>query len=126
MEKKDWKRNFAFRLKEDDEIISRFICSSKKSESDTIRELLRFAINEINRVRDKRILAENFRQLESKLTELIQTQEKNHHEIMEFLKNNRIISDNEQNESNKDNTNSSMENSIDSVIDMFNADTFLK
>lgn len=126
MEKKDWKRNFAFRLKEDDEIISRFICSSKKSESDTIRELLRFAINEINRVRDERILAENFRQLESKLTELIQTQEKNHHEIMEFLKNNRIISDNEQNESNKDNTNSSMENSIDSVIDMFNADTFLK
>lgn len=126
MEKKDWKRNFAFRLKEDDEIISRFICSSKKSESDTIRELLRFAINEINRVRDERILVENFRQLESKLTELIQTQEKNHHEIMEFLKNNRIISDNEQNESNKDNTNSSMENSIDSVIDMFNADTFLK
>lgn len=126
MEKKDWKRNFAFRLKENDEIISRFICSSKKSESDTIRELLRFAINEINRVRDERILVENFRQLESKLTELIQTQEKNHHEIMEFLKNNRIISDNEQNESNKDNTNSSMENSIDSVIDMFNADTFLK
>lgn len=126
MEKKDWKRNFAFRLKENDEIISRFICSSKKSESDTIRELLRFAINEINRVRDERILVENFRQLESKLTELIQTQEKNHREIMEFLKNNRIISDNEQNESNKDNTNSSMENSIDSVIDMFNADTFLK
>lgn len=126
MEKKDWKRNFAFRLKENDEIISRFICSSKKSESDTIRELLRFAINEINRVRDERILVENFRQLESRLTELIQTQEKNHHEIMEFLKNNRIISDNEQNESNKDNTNSSMENSIDSVIDMFNADTFLK
>lgn len=126
MEKKDWKRSFAFRLKDGDEMISHFITSSKKTESDTIRELLRFAINEIHRVRKERLLAENLNRLESKLVELMRIQQENHQEVMELLKNYQMTSDIGYKEGKQEeNANNSMDSSIDSVIDIFNADDFL-
>lgn len=120
MASKHWKRSFAFRLREEDEMISRFISSSNKSDSDTIRELLRFAISEINKKKQERQLDKNYKQIEAKLLELLHLQEQNHREIIELLQNGMIVDKVDQDNNRSDDTNSSIESSIDSVFDMFN------
>lgn len=120
MSEKDtlWKRTFAFRLKDGDEMISEFIQSSNKSESDTIRELLRFAINEVKRAKTERTLDKRFKQLEETMQELIRLQEGNHKELIDLIKSGVVVSDNEI-ESEKEHQNSSIDSSIDSVLNMF-------
>lgn len=133
MQDKTWKKNFAFRLKDGDEMISHYITSSDKSDSDTIRELLRFAINEITR-KEQHTLDENYckKQIELYFSELMRIQQEHHHELLAFLKDgvwvegkkeqktdNMINKYNNEKEDNK-NINSSMDSSIDSVINMFN------
>lgn len=44
----DWKKRYSFRLTEDDKDVYDFIESSKESNSETIRKLLKFAILHIN------------------------------------------------------------------------------
>ena len=119
MSSKNWKRSFAFRLREEDEMISRFISSSNKSDSDTIRELLRFAISEINKKKQERQLDKNYKQIEAKLLELLHLQEQNHREIIELLQNGITINKAEQGNNELEDANSSIESSIDSVFDMF-------
>src|SRR5690625_98849 len=44
----DWKKRYSFRLTEDDKDVYDFIETSKESNSETIRKLLKFAILHIN------------------------------------------------------------------------------
>lgn len=118
-EVKEWKKTFAFRLKDGDEYISEFIQSSNKSDSDTIRELLRFAINEIQKKRKERLLEERFKELEEEMRKLKELQEKHHNEIINLLKSGVIINNGDQ-DSVSNQENDSFDSSIDNVFTMFN------
>ena len=48
MSKEHWKKRYSFRLTDDDKDIYDFIQSSKATESETIRKMLKFALRTIN------------------------------------------------------------------------------
>src|SRR5690625_1871360 len=114
----DWKKRYSFRLTEDDKDIYDFIESSKESNSETIRKLLRFAILHINTEMKHR--KEN--ELLYEIMERLEGIESKQVDVYNMLKSGASLTEEVSGDDKKDEMNDSIEKSMDSMLNAFGLD----
>ncbi|MEN1969701.1 hypothetical protein WMZ97_16685 [Lentibacillus sp. N15] len=114
-----WKKRYSFRLTNGDKDICDFIQSSKETESETIRRLLKFALAQMEK--EKRSQQENklIYNILSELQGIKEQQTKNHQSLVEKIDKGMVIKDKKGEDEEQKKIDQSIENSIDSVLDMF-------
>lgn len=111
----DWKKRYSFRLTEDDKDIYDFIESSKESNSETIRKLLKFAILHINTEMKHR--KEN--ELLYEIIERLNGIESKQVDVYNMLKSGIFVTEETSDDDKEDEVNDSIEKSMDSMLDVF-------
>lgn len=124
MEKEIGSKKYSFRLTNNDKEIYQFLESSKKTNSETIRELLRFAISKLKQMEREQKRNNIYLKLQNELVQIKELQEKHHAELIEKLNKGIIVSGSEEESESEcgNEVSESIENSIDSMLHMFGMD----
>lgn len=116
-------KRYTFRVTEKDEDIYNFIESSKQTSSETIRQLLKFALAQIKKEKEKQKIIQQHEQILNELKQLREQQNQGFQEIMNKLNSGLIVASHEvENNEEKELVEKSMENSIDSMLSSFGLD----
>lgn len=116
-------KRYTFRVTEKDEDIYNFIESSKQTSSETIRQLLKFALAQIKKEKEKQKISQQYEQILNELKQLREQQNQGFQEIMNKLNSGLIAASHEaENSEEKELVEKSMENSIDSMLSSFGLD----
>jgi RNA polymerase-interacting CarD/CdnL/TRCF family regulator len=118
------KKRYSFRLSYNDQDIYDFIESSNINESETIRNLLRLAIQVIEKDKDKKEETKAYEKIKDELEKIKRQQDKAFQDILDKLNNGFVVKDAEHTDENDDKENKgrasdSLENSIESLLDSF-------
>lgn len=120
MSKEHWKKRYSFRLTDDDKDIYDFIQSSKATESETIRKMLKFALRTINQEKAREQSQQEYKTIKRELELIREQQNKGFQEVLDRLNNGVILKDEEHSDDNeRERVAKSVENSIDSMLDSF-------
>lgn len=117
-------KKYSFRLTNNDTEVYQFLESSKKTNSETIRELLRFAISKLKQMEREQKRNNIYLELQNELVQIKELQEKHHTELIEKLNKGIIVSGSEEESESEcgNEVSESIENSIDSMLHMFGMD----
>lgn len=119
----DFKKRYSFRLSEEDREIYEFLETSKETNSETIRKLLKFALNQINQEKEKKRKQQEYVDLKNELKLIKEQQNEGFQEILDRLNNGIIVQNENQlddiEDEEKAKVEKSLENSIDSMLDSF-------
>lgn len=116
MSNEKFKKRFSFRLTDQDKDIHDFVVSSKKSESETIRELLRFALDQIEVEKKRQAKQTLHNEIMNELKDIKAYQYQKLNEIVDKLDKGTYV--NGANEETLDQEQANVSKSVDNSIDL--------